>query len=436
MSKPKDQKLPEIHFDLRSGAYWLRNGGRYLKLADSDVKIHFMHAGFFWSQEDEDTGMKAGERVLVKAQLDKWVDYAGPLAGHKQGVFQTPGGSRILVTEAPRFEFPRTKGDEEWPFIEKFLFTLLGDEQAKRFMLWLKFSRLSLATGDFRPGQLVVLAGPARCGKSFLQWLVTQALGGRCAAPYRYMVGETSFNADLATAEHLAIEDVAASTDIRARRKFGAAIKEFTVCAELSVHGKGKQAITLPTFRRLTLSVNEEAENLMIVPPMDASLADKVMLFKCQDATAVLSEERRDNAKRVMDDMPAFCAALAKLPCPPRLRCPRFGVVAYHHPELVQLLTASEPHLQLLELVDQIIFKKSEEPWTGSAHDLELELRESSFNFAVDRLLYFSGACGTYLGRLKSKSNGRVNGMQSNGKTRWAITAPNRVDDTLPLPLK
>ena len=43
---------------------------------------------------------------------------------------------------------------------------------------------------------------------------------------------------------------------------FKASIKQLTVNETVHVHGKGAKAVVLSTFRRLSLSVNEEAENL------------------------------------------------------------------------------------------------------------------------------------------------------------------------------
>ena len=114
-------------------------------------------------------------------------------------------------------------------------------------------------------------------------------LGGRAAKPTEYMSGRTPFNADLFAAEHLMIEDEYGSTDLRTRREFGARIKDITVNDVQSCHAKNRwQAISLRPFWRLSISLNDEPENLMVLPPVDESLSDKLMLLdrritlKCQ----------------------------------------------------------------------------------------------------------------------------------------------------------
>jgi energy-coupling factor transporter ATP-binding protein EcfA2 len=420
-------KSPEIYFDSRSGTYWMKltNLPRFLNLDGRNVKLHLMRNEFRIDPED-DFGLKDGDRVLTTAQLERWVDYAGPLAGHGIGLVSLTNGGRVLVTSAP---CPVAPGKtDHCPALERFLLELFGPSQVELVLYWLKCSLDSLSKRDFRPGQLLVLAGPSGCGKSLFQALVTQLLGGRSAKPYRYMTGDTQFNSDLAGAEHLVIEDENASADIRSRRKFGASIKEFTVNTELSVHAKGRQAITLPTYKRLTLSVNDEPENLMILPPMDSSLLDKVTLLKCTAAT--LPDDRAETWNTLTGQLPALARHLANIRIPAKYRDNRFGVKAYHHPDILEVLCAISPEQRLLNLIDEVLFTGRDKPdeWEGSAEQLERQLRspEAGFGFAVDKLLYFASACGTYLARLASQQPDRFHQSRSRGKTKWTINRGQR----------
>ena len=96
-------------------------------------------------------------------------------------------------------------------------------------------------------------------------WRFVVARGA--AKPYLYMTGKTTFNADLFGAEHLMVEDEAESIDIRARRYFGAKIKEIAVNVDQHCHGKGKTALTLTPVWRMTLSLNDEPERMQVLPP-------------------------------------------------------------------------------------------------------------------------------------------------------------------------
>ena len=113
---------------------------------------------------------------------------------------------------------------------------------------WLKVALEYLRENKRGPGQALVLAGEHDTGKSLIQNLFTQLLGGRSAKPYRYMTEQTSFNSELFAAEHLVIEDKPASSDLRIRRKFGSYIKIVTVDETQSFHAKNRPALTLDRF--------------------------------------------------------------------------------------------------------------------------------------------------------------------------------------------
>lgn len=417
--KTKTSPLPDVYFDNRTGSYWLKiNPGKFINLDSRSVKLHFMRAGFRCDEENKD-GLKSGDNLLVVAQIERNVDYAGPLAGHKVGSFKTSADNSFLVTQEVR-QIVGKEGDCEW--IEKFFGQLFGVEQLPYVLCWLKFARESLHHRHFRPGQLLALAGPSECGKSLFQAIVTEFFGGRVAKPYRYMIGETQFNADLAQAEHLMIEDENASNDIRSRRKFGAAIKEFTVNTTMSIHGKGKQAIALPTFKRLTLSVNDEPENLMILPPLDESILDKVMLIKCNRSE--IGENRKKTWDRIIKELPAFAFYLDKMPVPKAMQSVRFGVKAYHNPELLEVLASLSPENRLLSVIQEVIFGpgSKDDMFDGTAEELEKQIRASNFSFAAEKLFHFNTACAVYLARLSKKQPSRFSSRKSGQKTVWLIT--------------
>ena len=181
-----------------------------------------------------------------------------------------------------------------------------------------------------------------------MQNLLTTLLGGRAAKPYQFMARLTPFNADLFEGEHLQIEDDQSSTDIRARRNFGTSIKAFSVNESHRLHDKGRRAFNgLKPFWRVTITVNEEPENLMVLPPLDDSLEDKLLLlraFKCPMPMPTDSnEERAAFWARLQNELPAFVHFLTTWTIPPELRSSRFGVRHYHHPDLVEAIHSLAP---------------------------------------------------------------------------------------------
>lgn len=428
----KEPKLPEIYFDLRTSGFLMELiPGQFFSLSESQVKDQLRLDDVEDVDVKDNSGLSKGNRMLATAMRKHYVHYAGPLAGHKSGIYEMPGGKLILVTESCKLVQPGKSKRPEATI--KFITQLCGgnNDQLATVIAWLKVSWQSLHRGNFVPGQLLVLAGPPACGKTFFQWVVTQLFGGRSAKPYRYMTGQTQFNSDLAQAEHLPMGDVAASYDIRSRKNFASQIKEFCVEPEMSIHGKGKEAITLSTFRRLTLSVNNEPEHMLIIPPLDSDMLDKITLINCDRAQ--LSEDRNENQRVFINELPALAAFLDDWKIPNHLRCPRFGVKAYHHPTLLQMVTESAPEMQLLSILDDVLWEKDKkdnfpEFWKGSAEQLKLALLNSPHASTVNGLLSWNAACGTYLDRLSRKFPDRFDRKTNRGKTVWIIRPDNEAE--------
>lgn len=455
-NKRGDEEPPhqvEVFFDIRDGSYWFRLNGRYIALRKSDLQLH-LRSTFDLSDKIYFDGLRELDWPLWNAQMHRMIDYAGSLAGHRTGNFTDSAKRNFLVTdEAQGVWDDPGKRPPDPAFFSIFIQELLPDDQWKQFCYWLAAALRSLRRGDFRPGQVVVLAGPAQCGKSLLQSMITEILGGRSANPFRYMMGLTQFNKDLAGAEHWQIEDPATTTDIRTRRQFGAMLKECTVNRDFSIHQKGKDALSLPLFRRVTISVNDEPENLAVVPPLEPSIEDKVFLFHCskvEEAFApfrvvcgtpsLLAETRYDGEldraavwKHVLEQVPLIRAWLLRkfTTVPEGIRDDRFAVRAWHHPHLRAELCALAPETRLLQLIDEVCFDKENPcPWTGKSIDLESELRKSAFAFECEKVLRYFGACGAYLGKLAKSQPERVSKRIKDGYTLWTITSPSQEKET------
>lgn len=421
-----------VFFDVRDSSYWYRIRKRFIKLGARDIKLHLRRSGL--SEVEWIDGLRELDWPLWDAQTNKQVDYAGPLAGHRVGSFKCESGRVLLVTEeAPGLWDPLPKKPKLPRWFIGFIKELLPDEQWLHFCHWLRFALVSLREGDFRPGQMVVLAGPSQCGKSLLQYIITHVLGGRAASPFRYLMGETQFNNDFTGAEHWAIEDPSSSTDVRTRRAFGARLKEATVNRDFPVHPKGKDAMLLKLFRRVTLSVNDEPENLSVIPPLDRSILEKMFLFKCSPAT--VGSDRKKIEATVRAEVPLIRAWLLQRlgELPKEFHDNRFGVLHWAHPELLAELSDMSPESRLLALIDHVLFEqdKSDDPVPFIVPMLELEkrLRSSAFSFQVEKLLHYSTACGVYLSRLAKSHPSRVSKRGKDGATLWQINPPPQQKD-------
>jgi len=420
---PKDfLPLPEIYFEHLRGGYWIKNArGGWIQINETTAKRLLRQQGFF-NQCVNGEMISSMESALLRIQREQDITYAGPLAGYQCGISEF-SQNRILITSAPRIVSPHSG---QFPIILQFLSGLLGEEQIPFLHGWLKIGFSAIQAGKYRPGQALVIAGERGCGKSLLQNLITEIFGGRSAKPYRYMCAKTDFNGDLFGAEHLMIEDEAASTDMRSRRAFGSALKGFTVNQVQSCHGKNRQAISLEPIWRISVTVNDEPENLQILPPMEESIADKIILLKARRnklPMATRTQSERDLFwGTLISELPAFLDYLSNWEIPIGFCCDRFGIKHFHHSELLESLEMLSQESRLLALIDSEIFSDpSVCCWTGTAERLERQFRDSKYKEEATRLLCWNNATGTYLGRLANKHPNRF--VQSRTATRreWTI---------------
>jgi len=432
------EQLPEIdaHYDCLKNSYWMKNSrGEWIPSTEGQLRRELKRSGYR-NKPNADENVSPVDEKISEIHLDRDVRFAGEVAGHKVGLIENEDG-RILVTKGPKIIEP-VKGD--WPTIKELLTSLLGEDQVDYFYGWLSSAYKALITGEFTPGQALVIAGERANGKSFLQkYIITPMLGGRAGIAYRYLSGETQFNKDLIGAEHLVIADEVPSTDIRSRKKLGAKIKDIVANEDTSYHPKCKDAIRVSPLWRLSITLNNEPENLLMLPPLEESLEDKIMMLKSSMATNLPDQHEREMFRhKIQSELPAFANFLFnEFEIPVAIRCSRYGIKHYHNPELSAQLQSLAPEVKLDEIIVSVLFDTPcPEKFVGKASELEKRLRESGMYKEVEKLLSWHSACGTYLGRLaNNKETGKRYFTETvrDGHQIWRIE-PRVIEEVSELP--
>lgn len=349
------------------------------------------------------------EEEMLRISKEMSVDYAGPIGGYAVGL-HSMFSAKVLVTTGPEFIQPK---EGKFTYLGKFLNDLLGD-QKKYFCGWLKWALITLKKGaPWSPGQALALAGPVNCGKSLLQSLITPILGNRASKPYAYLVGRDKYNAEVFAAEHGIIGDEVPLLDIRSRRNFGSALKNLIVTKEQSVRGMYKEPVTLTPFLRVSISLNDDPESLLALPPLDSDVKDKLMILKVSPAAFPWPSDRFPDSnayfRQLKTELPAFLFWLLRWRVPESIKHQRYGIASYHHPDLVKSVDDLSPEWRLWELVVHHLGDGlNDREWTGSALDLVRALREADRNREVDDVCRWDTACGQFLGKLAHKTPDRV----------------------------
>jgi Family of unknown function (DUF5906) len=424
-----------VYFDAGRNCYWIRDHrDHWILINETQFKRMLRREGVS-PKTLENAYVSPLDLRLIDIQQKFNVDYAGSLAGYSTGIYEI-GERRVLVIDSPRIIEPRPGN---WATVKAVIDGLLHDasyDQHSYFFGWLRIGYETLRARERRPGQALVLAGIHDCGKSLLQNLITLLLGGRSARPHQFMLGLTPFNSDLFEAEHLMIEDEQASTDIRARRNFGTQLKSITVNEWQRCHAKYRIAISLPPFWRLSITVNDEPENLMVLPPIDDSIEDKLIILRASKfpmpmPTATLAQ-RRAFWQRLAAELPAFLDSLLRWPIPSDLISERFGITHFHHPDILQAINNLAPEYRLLRLIEDELFQfDDDDAWEGSAEQLERRLcaNESTCRNEARKLFTFNTACGVYLARLHKRYPTRFKPNHTREGNLWTIEPRNSNKD-------
>lgn len=420
---PKAPRRLQIVYDAGKKQFWCEvRDGSWIQYSEKSL-ARILRASDFSKSICDDKGLSLLERELMRIETEECVDWAGELAGYKPGIYEICGKA-VLITKGAKTIKAR-KGP--WPTFKKFLKELLGKE-AVYFYGWMKTALDSLRAGEpFRPGQALCLAGPANCGKSFLQGVITEVLGGRSADPFQFLTGDTSFNGDLFRAEHLACGDKMGRPDKHTRTSFGAGVKNLLYEISHQCNAKGKEQLTLTPFWRLSVSLNDDAEYITILPPLDGSNRDKYILLKCSRANFPFGADdlyaRQRFRGTISAELPAFTAHLRTWKLPKDLADARNGIVHYANLDLAQKLADHEEEFLLLDMIDRsTLFGLDDEYWAGSSEALREFLEQDKGIDTVRRILRYPQAAGKFLGRLAAKENTRVFWVRGpDNSSRWQI---------------
>jgi hypothetical protein len=256
------------------------------------------------------------------------------------------------------------------------------------------------------------------CKNLLQERIITPVFGGRVAKPTQFFNDRTNFNGDLVGAEHWLLSDETPARDIDSRRAFGNHIKGVAANSEVRTEIKFGHPVVLRPFRRGTVSLNDEDENIRTLPPMDESLEDKLMMFKCNFVRLPLpSGEAIEGA--IAGELSGYVYYLLhEHEIREELRDQRFGIKAYHHPCVLEALSATAPETQLLQEIDkaELPYKRTKGVWVweGSSSDLQEILEENadfkgySARARVASLVKHGNTCGTYLTRLAKQRPNRV----------------------------
>jgi hypothetical protein len=293
------------------------------------------------------------EKVIWEIETNRQVDGIAPFVFNKRDIV-TYHGQRFLNSSTVTCVFPLAK-TKEWgegfPFIAK-LFDQMFDENAKKHVVaWLAHAYTNALEGEPNKGTALFLLGPSSRGKTLTSNVLVGGLLGGHAEASSFLMNESRFNEQLFEVPLWCVDDSLAASDHHAHNRFSGMLKKFNANHEFEMEGKHKKPVKLPWYGRLIVTANLDAESARIIPNMEMSNRDKISLVKLRDDAPVIEETAPD--KLIRSELSAFAGYLLGYEIPQAVHDNRFGVKAYHDPELLDLAQQDNVNQPFEELVDE-----------------------------------------------------------------------------------
>ena len=379
----------DVWFLTGAGRYLLKDPaieGHWITLSKEDYVMRLKKAGYTNRPVRKGAGLSEIEDALVTIQNTRAVDGVAPFIFNKAETVVL-GGETLLNNSTLRSPMaPADDGDERfWPFLWKWFDEAFVDTpgmpRTKEFV-WAWFKRFWQEAFDGHPkaGHALILAGPVNAGKSlFGARIVGGAMGG-FEDVGEVLVEGHAFNKAMAHSAVWMIDDQKAAATARDAKRFAEAIKKAVASPWVNYHPKYMDAKRLPWKGRVVLTTNLDFDSLEIIPRLDGSILDKLMLVRMKEDFRPDFPPDHVLEPMILAELPHFLAFLRDWTPPPEIAgaTARFGLAPIHDQDLVERAREMNPEHRTTEAIDfwkrgMADSTKPPEVWEGTSTALLAE---------------------------------------------------------------
>lgn len=415
-SKQVESVLSSMYYD--GAKYWVKvMNNRWVPRNKEDVMLHIRAAGFS-NQLVKGQRLSPAETALKAVQDTRSIDGTAPFLFDTRETVEWHGEKFLNVSTRMPMSPAGGDGDpSRWPWMLDFLSGFLDSDpditgDPMDFLLaWIQRMWKSARQGRMELGHLVILAGAANTGKSlFAQYILRQIMGGGTDAS-AYLLAAGGFNKQLAEVAVWNVDDGVSASNFQDHRKFSEMLKKTAANPEVNYHPKYRDSVVLPWRGRVVVTCNTDAASLDIIPQLDGTILDKIMLFRLTDRKPDFPDSIVLE-KIIREELPHFLDWLDTWVPPIEVSggSSRYGIRAHHHGELVRSAQEKSQAQNFADLVDmwaeQMIAAGNTEDWRGNPSQLMQALLDSNLKDLARS--YSPQRAGTLLAQLKATGYSRI----------------------------
>lgn len=407
----KGNAIKGIWFDGKY--YWSKDAfGHWQSVTKEDIRLE-LSVGFRLSDKAQrSSGPSEVNEALLDIQKTKRVNKAMPFLYRPDGLV-TYNGKRFLNLSTLRPVSPvdhACEWGEGFPWLAQFLLTLFEpDDQLDYFLAWLKHFYLGAYHQDPKRGLALFIAGPPGAGKTVLNKVVLgQMFGGRQDAG-KYLLGKDQFNDSLFGAAVWNVDDEVDTGDPRQRGVFTQMVKRIVANDSFVYRAMYTGGEDMEWLGRPVITLNDDVESLRILPEVERNILDKIMLLRTKHPEV----DSWPSDAEIAAEIPYFAAFLRDWVPPehtqPDLKRRRFGVVPYHHEDLLRSAVSLDATSSFEELL--LIWRRewfgaggpgeSQPHWEGNPTELmQALLLNQSLKSMVERSFPNATTVGMHVSKL------------------------------------
>lgn len=364
--------------------YWVKDGrSTWSPIAKEDFVTRLRLAGFSHKSRKQNDPASEIDEVVVYVQDERRIHGAAPFLFDFNEVVEM-GPKRYINTHAHlRAMEPAGDGDPaNWPHLFDWWNGWMDDPTSISYvMAWLQRFYVGSLEGEANLGHSLIIAGDADKGKSlFSTYILPKVFAGGADAG-RFLMGQEAFNKELSQSPVWYIDDNTSGATSAEHRRFSEMLKKLSATPKVTVRAMWSEPVDIERRGRIVLTTNTDADSLAILPNLDGTILDKLMIVKMSDKHVPWFHQMSKNQIEgiIAKELPHALHWLAYHFIPPKRvvegASGRFGINTYHHPDIISIskdLSSMQREYEMIEFWWKL--RNSKEPWEGNVSALMGEL--------------------------------------------------------------